>query len=417
MNKWVKLSLALLLALAFLPAMPALAQTNSDCTFYGDQASGAKYCITLPPPAPYGFYNGDLVIFAHGYVSVTDPIDIPWSQMTFSNGQGGIITLPQLVNSMGYGFATTSYSVNGLAVKQGLADILDLINVYTAKVGKPVHVYLVGASEGGLITTLAIEKYPAAFSGGMELCGPVYSFTGQVNYWGDFRVVFDYLMDTPDFNVLPGNAVNIPQALMTKWSSVYVPRIESTMLGNLLGVQQLLSVTQAPIDPLNVQFTTGETSLGILWYNAFATNDAIDKLGGQPFDNRDRQYSGSLNDTLLNAGVKRFKANAAALQEIAANYETSGVLARPLVAMHTTGDPIVPFWQMTKYYTDKVLAANQFSPFFQIPVNRYGHCAFTPPEMLGGFGKLVYMVTLTPPPASPLTANSALNSAEYLLDR
>ena len=213
MSRLIKTSLVVILMLAIAPAVPALAQTNADCQFYGTQSSGAKYCITLPPPPPYGAWNGDLVIFAHGYVSVTEPLDIPWSQMTFSNGTGGVITMPALLNGMGYAFATTSYSVNGLAVKQGISDVIDLINVFQEQTGAtPVHVYLVGASEGGLVTTLAIERHPEAFTGGLATCGPIGSFIKQVDYWGDFRVVFDYFMDTPDFDVLPGTAVKIPQS-------------------------------------------------------------------------------------------------------------------------------------------------------------------------------------------------------------
>ncbi len=403
MSRWIKAGLIVLLILALAPVTSAFAQSDADCQFFGVQASGAKYCITLPPPPPYGPPNPDLVIFAHGYVSVNEPLDIPWSQMTFVNPAGGTITMPTIVNGMGYAFATTSYSVNGLAVKQGIADILDLINVYKAQTGlAPAHIYLIGASEGGLVTTLAIERHPAAFSGGLALCGPIGSFVKQVDYWGDFRVVFDYFMDTPTYDVLPGNAVNIPESLMAKWDSVYVPRVSSVLAAKPLKTQQLFSVTQAPFDVSN-PLTVGETTLGILWYNVFATNDAIVKLGGQPYDNRTRIYSGSLNDTLLNAGVKRFKAKAAALQEIALNYETSGVLARPLVTMHTTGDPIVPAWHQA-LYTAKVGA----NPLYLAipPIQRYGHCNFTLPETIGGFQALVAMSLGTPPPMLPLMQNA-----------
>lgn len=393
MLRWFKVGLVIMLVIAMTPVLQVQAQSNSDCLFYGEHSSGAKYCLTMPPP---GLWNGDLVIFAHGYVSVNEPLDIPWSQMTFSDGNGGVITMPFLVNSLGYGFATTSYSENGLAVQQGITDILDLINVFKTLVGTPVHIYLVGASEGGLVTTLAIERHPEAFAGGLATCGPIGSFTGQVNYWGDFRAVFDYFMDTPDFDVLPGNAANIPSSLMNKWDSVYVPRIAGVLATNPLGTQQLLSVTSAPIDPSDPN-TIGETALGILWYNVFATNDATDKLGGRPFDNFDRVYSGSFNDALLNAGVKRYKAQPAALEEIANYYETTGILMRPLVTMHTTGDPIVPFWHQTMY-TEKVLGNNPHSPYLPITINRYGHCAFTVPEILNGFGTLVYMSTGALPP-------------------
>lgn len=411
MSRWISTGLGIWLLLALVPATPARAQTNADCLFYGEHSNGAKYCITMPPPPPYGTWNGDLVIFAHGYVALNEPLDIPWSQMTFSDGMGGVITMPVLLNSMGYGFATTSYSVNGLAVQQGIADVLDLIGVFENLVGVPNHIFLVGASEGGLVTTLAIERYPASFSGGLATCGPIGSFIGQVNYWGDFRVVFDYFMDTPDLDVLPGTAVNIPRSLMNKWDSIYVPRIVSVLAANPLNTQQLLSVTSAPIDSSDPN-TIGETSLGILWYNVFATNNAIDILGGQPFDNFDRVYTGSLDDASLNAGVKRFKAQTSALTEIANHYETLGALQRPLVTMHTTGDPIVPAWHQT-LYTQKVFVNNPNSPYVPMAINRYGHCAFTLPEVVNGFGTLVFMSTGVMPPTPPLMQNSGVQAQRY----
>ncbi|HEX8990578.1 MAG TPA: prolyl oligopeptidase family serine peptidase [Anaerolineales bacterium] len=406
MSRWIKASLLVVLLLTIVPAMPVFAQSDADCQFFGLQSSGAKYCITLPPPPPYGSWNGGLVIFAHGYVAVNEPLDIPWSQMTFNNGAGGTITLPVIVNSMGYAFATTSYSVNGLAVKQGIADILDLVNVFTQKTGlTPQRIYLVGASEGGLVTTLAVERHPEVFTGGLALCGPIGSFVGQVNYWGDFRVVTDYFMDTPDFNLLPGTAVNIPQSLMAKWNSIYIPRIEGALAANPLNTRQLFAVTHAAFDPAN-PLTVGETALGILWYNVFATEDGIDKLGGQPYDNQDRVYSGSLDDAALNAGVMRFKAKPAALQEIVANYETSGALARPLVTMHTTGDPIIPVWQQS-LYSAKVGT----NPLYVAipPIPRYGHCSFTLGETETAFGTLIVMTGGIAPvsPLLPVSGGSA----------
>ncbi len=396
MSRLIKTSLVVILLMAIAPVMPALAQSGETCTLEGYQASGALYCITLPP-APYVPWNGDLVIFAHGYVDPNAPLEIPWSQMTLADGAGGTTTIPVVVNSLGYAFATTSYSVNGLAVKQGIADVLDLISVFEQKTGlTPVRVHLVGASEGGLVTTLALERYPNMFAGGLAMCGPIGSFIGQVNYWGDFRVVFDYFMDTSDYNVLPGTAVNIPEALMDKWDSVYAPRVANVLPANPLNTQQLFLVTRAAVDPGD-PLTFGETTLGILWYNVFATEDAIDKLGGQPYDNRTTIYSGSFDDAALNAGVMRFRAKPAALEEIAANYETSGVLLKPLVTMHTSGDPIVPAWQQ-QLYSAKVSAQNPYSPYFAVTIPRYGHCSFTLTETENAFGILVGMATGAPMP-------------------
>ena len=96
------------------------------------------------------------------------------------------------MNSLGFAFATTSYSVNGTAIRQGLADVVDLVSVFKNEKGPVGKVYLTGASEGGLITTLATEQRPDLFAAGLAACGPTGSFPGQVNYFGDFRAVFDY---------------------------------------------------------------------------------------------------------------------------------------------------------------------------------------------------------------------------------
>lgn len=411
MSRWVNAGLVILLVLAFLPAASVQAQTN-PCIFSDVDANGALYYISLPfnPYLGECVYDADLLVFAHGYVSVKVPLAIPWDQMTFLNPADPTMSLylPDIVNSMGYAFATTSYRVNGLAVQEGVADITNLISIYR-NLGTPEHVYLVGASEGGLVTTLAIERSPQIFDGGLSMCGPIGSFTGQVNYWGDFRVVFDYFMDTPDLDVLPGNASNIPASLMNKWDSVYVPRVAGELAANPFNTSQLFAVTGAPYfsDPS----TFGPTALGILWYNVFATNDAVDKLGGRPFDNFDRVYSDPLNSALdasINAGVKRFKAQPAALEEIANYYETSGDLVRPMVTMHTTGDPIVPVWHQD-LYTSKVPGVFPDFPYIPITVDRYGHCAFTLGEIQSAFGQLVGMVTyggLTP--AAPMMTLEAV---------
>ncbi len=55
-------------------------------------------------------------------------------------------------------------------------------------------------------------------------------------------------------------------------------------------------------------------------------NDAMATLGGFPFGNIWKWYSGSNNDILLNQLVPRRKADTEALDEMKSNYNTQGVL-------------------------------------------------------------------------------------------
>src|SRR5262245_32343925 len=191
----------LVLACSFLAwlcasARPAAAACDPD----GIQESGAVYRICMPPA---GQWNGRLVIWAHGYVSFDKPVSIPEDQLHLPDGT----SIPDIVNALGFAFATTSYSVNGTAVRQGLADVTDLVSVFAAAKGPASRVYLVGASEGGLVTALAVEQHPDLFAGGLATCGPIGSFPLQVAYIGDFRVLFDYFF--PD--LLPGDPGHVPE--------------------------------------------------------------------------------------------------------------------------------------------------------------------------------------------------------------
>src|SRR5262249_39894677 len=154
--------------------------------------------ICMPEP---GCWNGDLVVFAHGYVAPGGPPAIPEGQLTI-----GGASLPALANALGFGFAVTSYATNGLAVRDGGEDVRDLVSGFAAQEGAPARSYLIGASEGGIVTALAVERFPETFSGGLAACGPVGSFRGQLGHWGDFRVVFDYFFP----GVIPGSPVQVP---------------------------------------------------------------------------------------------------------------------------------------------------------------------------------------------------------------
>jgi pimeloyl-ACP methyl ester carboxylesterase len=338
---------------------------------------------------PTGTWNGDLVIFAHGYVDVTRPVEIPENQLELPG-----FSIPEIINALDFAFATTSYSVNGLAVIPGMADLIDLVDIFEAAKGVPGHVYLVGASEGGIITTLLIEQYPDVYDGGLAICGPVGDFAGQINYLGDFRVIFDYFFP----GLMPGNPVDIPQTLIDGWDMHYDTMIKPAILDpvNAELVDQLLAVTSAPFDAGDP--TTKEASIhDLLWYNVFATNDGIAKLGGQPYFNQARDYTGSDDDVLLNSQVGRFTADQAALNEIEANYQTTGVITAPLVMVHTTGDQIVPFWHALQY-RGKIILNDQLALHRHNVVERYGHCQFEPAEVLSAFGELVALVDNPPMP-------------------
>jgi pimeloyl-ACP methyl ester carboxylesterase len=337
----------------------------------------AQTLVCVPEP-----WNGDLVVFAHGYVAPTaGPPEIPWDQLLLTDGT----SIPGVVTSLGFAFAATSYSDDGLAVAEGVRDVEALVEAFGKTAPRaPDHVYLVGASEGGLVTTLAVEQRPDVFSGGLATCGPVGDFRRQIDHVGDFRVLFDYFF--PD--LVGGSAIAPPVVSQEDWDGTYVPRIAAAFAGRPARLDALLRVSRVAFDP-NEPATKVEAALEVLWYNVFAARDVQAKLGGNPYDNSRRLYLGSGQDFRLNLLVDRFHADPGALAAIQEGYQTSGRLAAPLVTLHTTADPVVPYWH-EPLYTLKALPSGLLHA--NLPVFRYGHCSFRAEEALVALALLVLKV-------------------------
>ena len=230
------------------------------------------------------------------------------------------------MQSLGFAFATTSYRRNGLAILEGVQDVRELVAA-----SRPLPTYVTGVSEGGLIATLLAERWPELFVSALATCGPIGSFRAQLDSFGDFRVLFDYFFP----GLLPGSAVEIPPQLMANWPA-YVPQILGALAAHPDRALELMRVSRAAYDPANPA-TIGNTTINMLWYNVFATNDAVARLGGNPFGNRLRSLLGSSNRFHLNLSVRRFSASPVARASLR-EYETSGDLQIPLVTLHTTAD-------------------------------------------------------------------------------
>jgi len=181
--------------------------------------AGNAQCLSVPstavlgtvtyhlwlPETSYGLPcgNGSLVIYAHGYVTPGLSPDAWLDELSI-----GGVSLPATLNQAGYAFAASDYRKTGLAILEGMQDTLNLANA--ARTGaiphlsSPLHTFLIGASEGGLVTTLSAERLKGNYNSAAAACGPIGSFQSQLDYFGDFRVLFDYFFP----NVIPGNPVS-----------------------------------------------------------------------------------------------------------------------------------------------------------------------------------------------------------------
>jgi pimeloyl-ACP methyl ester carboxylesterase len=355
------------------------AHAQSICGPDGVQASGSIYRVCMPPAG----YNGILVVWAHGFQDAGTPVSIPEDQLCLND-----FCLPQIVNGLGFAFATNSYSKTGLAVVQGKADILDLVNIFTAQHGRPRKVYLIGASEGGLITALNVEQHPKVFSAGVAACGPVGDFPLQIGYFGDARATFEYFFP----GLIPGDPFRPDPGLVRMWPDYYQRVVRPFVFdpAKRRKLDQWVAVAKLPFDASNYLASVELSVRDALRYSVVNLNDAAATLGGFPFDNRVRWYSGSDNDILLNIFVKRVSASAAAVTRMRTLYNTSGILKRPLITLHTLRDQQVPYWHEPLYDLKALVSGSLLTRHINLPVDRFGHCNFTRDEALFSLSVMLF---------------------------
>jgi pimeloyl-ACP methyl ester carboxylesterase len=390
--------LSFVLALFFAPVALRAATCEPDVTL----ESGAVVRVCMPATMAW---NGDVVLWAHGYVETTRPVAIPEEQLCL----GGTFCLPDVITSLGFAFVTTSYRNNGL-VLTGVDDMADALGYFAGEHGASRHVYLTGASEGGLVTTLAVEQRPEVFQGGVAACGPIGDFDRIVGYYGDFRVLFDYFFP----GIMPGTVGAIPPGATDDWDNLWNNTIVPTVFApeNADRLLQLLKTARAPFmmnDPTTIQTTVHDA----LWYSVFATNDLVAKLGGFPFDNTTKTYMGSADDAALNAAVARVTGSPDAFAAVDASLQTGGRLAAPLVTLHTWMDQQVAYRQEI-LYSMKLGDSGTSAERVNIPALRYGHCNFKPWEALLSFAIMVARVTGAPPGNAALLIPNGGDRAAYL---
>jgi hypothetical protein len=124
-----------------------------------------------------------------------------------------------------------------------------------------------------------------------------------------------------------------------------------------------------------------------LLFGTWVLKDIERRAGGNPFDNRNTIYTGNPDDNAINDGVKRYAADPGALTYLQRYYTLTGHLTRPVLAVHTTYDPLVPPSVVASYtLLTRTAGASDF--FAAQYVKHNGHCNITPEEVDRGFVEL-----------------------------
>lgn len=318
--------------------------------------NGAKFRIDVPEK-----WNGGLVMYCHGYSPVPVTYDRP-----------EVSPVLKTFLDQGYAVAQSGYATGGWAIQEAVVDTEGLRRYFVKKYGPAKETYITGHSMGGFLTMVLMETYPAVYDAGMPLCGPLaptMSFIGRGAF--DSRVLFDYYFPGvfPDPSKTPSSYRNNREE---------VARLKALLDGS--------EAKAAVLRRQNGIKTNQDMAATLVFLTAmFAELQA--RAGGNPFDNRNIIYSNTDDDNAVNTGVKRYAADPKAAEYLRTFYTPTGRITKPMLAIHTSYDALVPVNVPNQYQTlaDNAGTANLF---VQQYVKRDGHCQITPEETARGFSLL-----------------------------
>ena len=233
------------------------------------------------------------------------------------------------------------------------------------------------------------------------MCGPLGGAVAELEYAGNARVTFDYYFP----GVLPGSPFAVPPG--TLYLSPFDPGGPSPLFLQVFGAlsadpQSTFQWATAARLPFASQAELGNSALYVIGFLLRYTNDFVARVNGKtPFDNQSthNQVNVTNNPAVnaflsgqLNAGVERFIAHQAAINYYERNYTPDGRLEIPVLTLHTTRDPAIPF-EHEAAFAAAVAGAGRSAWLVQRPIDRWGHCAITPGETATAFADLVAWVT------------------------
>lgn len=329
---------------------PALAQTRET-----GEINGAQFLIEMPAE-----WNGTLLVYCHGYSG---------SPGRFSQEKPSALAM---LTQSGAAVIQSGYAAGGWAIEEAVNDTQALVRHFIAKHGKPKQTYVLGHSMGGFLTMTLLEQYPTVYDGGLALCGPLAPAS-----WFMSRQPFDYVAVFGYF--FPG-ALPPPHQVPAgfKGGAAETARILEILGKNAEKAAEMRRFTG---------IRTNKDLAGTLVFFTSILQELQGRAGGNPFGNESTVYQGTSDDNALNDGVQRYQAAPRAAEYVHRFYTPHGRLTRPMLAIHTTYDPLIPA-AVPNYYADLAARAGSAHLFFQRYTKADGHCAIPPAEIVRGLTDL-----------------------------
>jgi hypothetical protein len=345
-------------------------------------------------------WNGDLVLWAHGYVPATNKVLS--------------VQMPSLRIywiSQGYAWAASSYRANGYVPGTGALDTQRLIGLFKGKVGNPKRVYISGGSLGGHVTGVAIEQWPNTFDGALAICG-VMGGNDLFDYFQDAYLVAETLVwgnvevPTPEDYFTDGwpltrAALGSPFPwLLNPTGELYKAIIKNITGGDRPGFEQ--GFTSLIVNGAFI-FDFGSAE-----YHGRNNLDTIYRWTDGPEMTPEEQ---EFNDTIFRSkGLPQFQRKSGLgiwPGTEAVSPPIKGNFRIPVVSLHTLGDMFVPF-SMQQSYARRASERGKDHLLAVRAIRGYSHCDFAASELMAAWDDLVGWVEY----GIPAEGDNVLDPAE-----
>ncbi len=398
-------TLALVLGSAGPAATASTAASTAPSHREGLLPDGSTYVIDVPAN-----WNGTVLLYSHGYAPDGAPNPA-------SNAPSDAVRTALL--NAGYAQAGSSYPETGWVLERALPAQLATLDLFRARFGPPRRTIGWGTSMGGMITTGLAERYGHRFAGTLAMCGLQQG--GVANWNSTLDPLFAIrtllapgsttpLVRLPDqpaaFASIAALTAALDAAQATPQGRARIAL--AAALHNLPAWTDASRPEPAPGDHDAAQLNQFEILhltilVGLSW-----RQEAEEHAGGNMSWNTRVDYGRMLARSSIRTEVKalyaraglslpadlatlaaapRISADPAAVGYLARNISFGGRLTRPMLTIHTTGDPLVPV-QVQNAYADAVDDAHRSPLLRQAYVHRGGHCTFTTGEMLAALRTL-----------------------------
>lgn len=371
---------------------------------------GVTYRISVPAN-----WNGTLLVYAHGYGDNAEPPALAPQAADVA----------PLLN-LGYALAASRFEGTGYYIKEGMQNTIALTSAFRDMVGRPLRTIIWGKSLGGLMALGLIEKHAGLFDGAIALCPPA---AGSPRRWDqalDLALAYAVVFEWNDSWGTPGDIrddLNFQTDVLNTFLQTLTPEQKGKW-------EFIRLVNRIPSDgfyakypPMRMFDYRAITMLFAMEYRA----ELESRAGGAVAENFGRTYT--LSDEDMGYLYNEFALDAetldawlAAMNEMtvfradrnARNYvkhyvDPAGRIKRPVLTLHTTGDPLATPNHETAYRDtvaevgDLNLLIQQFTTGTIDATGSFQntHCSFCSDQDLAAIHAMIHWLeTGIPPDAS-----------------